>query len=119
MRRYVCWQLTELCDLSPLLSSSPDNGQSSTTIGSANHAMQAREIYHRIHPGDNCICNDARRKRRAGDEDTPVRQNEHRRGALAEARDAFLTVLDRYTLADLAKPRRRLSALFPVEPRPA
>jgi Rrf2 family transcriptional regulator, nitric oxide-sensitive transcriptional repressor len=41
------------------------------------------------------------------------------KGALAEARDAFLTVLDRYTLADLAKPRRRLSALFPVEPRPA
>jgi hypothetical protein len=73
---------------------------------------------HRIHPGDNCICNDARRKRRAGDGDTPVRQNEHRRGALAEARDAFLTVLDHYTLADLAKPRCRLSALFP-EPRPA
>ena len=41
------------------------------------------------------------------------------KGALAEARDAFLAALDRYTLADLAKPRRRLSALFPVEPRPA
>ena len=39
------------------------------------------------------------------------------KGALAEARDAFLAALDRYTLADLAKPRRRLSALFPVEPR--
>ena len=41
------------------------------------------------------------------------------KGALAEARDAFFAALDRYTLADLAKPRRRLSALFPVEPRPA
>ena len=41
------------------------------------------------------------------------------KGALAEARDAFLAALDRYTLADLAKPRRRLSALFPVEPRHA
>ena len=40
------------------------------------------------------------------------------KGALAEAR-AFLAALDRYTLADLAKPRRRLSALFPLEPRPA
>lgn len=38
---------------------------------------------------------------------------------LAEARDAFLAALDRYTLADLAKPRRRLSALFPIEPRHA
>jgi Rrf2 family nitric oxide-sensitive transcriptional repressor len=41
------------------------------------------------------------------------------KGALAEARDAFLATLDRYTLADLAKPRRKLSALFPVEVRPA
>ena len=41
------------------------------------------------------------------------------KGVLGEARDAFLAALDRYTLADLAKPRRRLSALFPVEPRPA
>lgn len=40
------------------------------------------------------------------------------KGALAEARDAFLAALDRCSLADLAKPRRRLSALFPVEPRP-
>jgi hypothetical protein len=32
------------------------------------------------------------------------------KGALAEARGTFLTVLDRYTLADVAKPRRRLSA---------
>jgi Rrf2 family transcriptional regulator, nitric oxide-sensitive transcriptional repressor len=41
------------------------------------------------------------------------------KGALAEARDAFLATLDRYTLADLAKPRRKLSILFPVEVRPA
>jgi Rrf2 family nitric oxide-sensitive transcriptional repressor len=41
------------------------------------------------------------------------------KGVLTEARDAFLTVLDRYTLADIAKPRRRLSALLPFEPRPA
>ena len=41
------------------------------------------------------------------------------KGALTEARDAFLAVLDRYTLADIAKPRRRLSALLPLEPRPA
>ena len=41
------------------------------------------------------------------------------KGALAEARDAFLAALDHYTLADLVKPRRRLSALLPVEPRPA
>jgi Rrf2 family nitric oxide-sensitive transcriptional repressor len=38
------------------------------------------------------------------------------KGALAEARDAFLAALDRYTLADLVKPRRRLSALFRDEP---
>ena len=41
------------------------------------------------------------------------------KGALAEARDAFLAALHRYTLADLAKPGRRLSALFPMEPGPA
>jgi Rrf2 family transcriptional regulator, nitric oxide-sensitive transcriptional repressor len=41
------------------------------------------------------------------------------KGVFAEARDAFWGALDRYTLADLAKPRRRLSALFSVEPRPA
>lgn len=39
------------------------------------------------------------------------------KGALAEARDAFLTVLDRYMLANLAELRRRISALFPAEPR--
>lgn len=39
------------------------------------------------------------------------------KGALAEARDAFLAALNRYTLADLVKPRRRLSALFRDEPR--
>jgi Rrf2 family nitric oxide-sensitive transcriptional repressor len=42
------------------------------------------------------------------------------KGALDEALDAFLAVLDRHTLADLARPRRRLSALFPLElARPA
>lgn len=41
------------------------------------------------------------------------------KGALAEARDAFLKVLGRYTLADIAKPWRRLFALFPLAPRPA
>ena len=34
------------------------------------------------------------------------------RDVLADARDAFLAVLDGCTLADLARPRRRLSALF-------
>jgi DNA-binding IscR family transcriptional regulator len=41
------------------------------------------------------------------------------KGELAEARGAFLAALDHYTHADLAKPRRRLSALFLVEPRHA
>jgi Rrf2 family nitric oxide-sensitive transcriptional repressor len=31
--------------------------------------------------------------------------------ALAEARDAFLAALERYTLADLIAPRRKLTAL--------
>lgn len=39
------------------------------------------------------------------------------RGALAEARDAFLETLDRHTLAGLARPRRGLSALFSIEER--
>jgi Rrf2 family nitric oxide-sensitive transcriptional repressor len=40
------------------------------------------------------------------------------RDVLGDARDAFLTVLDDCTLADLIRPRRRLSALFhPKEPR--
>lgn len=34
------------------------------------------------------------------------------KGALAEARDAFLAVLDRYTLADLLAPARSLSRLL-------
>lgn len=38
------------------------------------------------------------------------------KGALADAQDAFLTALDCYSLSDIAKPRRRLSTLFPVEP---
>ena len=37
------------------------------------------------------------------------------KGALDEALDAFLAVLDRYTLADLTKARRKLFAMFPVE----
>jgi Rrf2 family nitric oxide-sensitive transcriptional repressor len=41
------------------------------------------------------------------------------KGALVEGKDAFLAALDRYTLADLAKPRRKLSTLFSVEPRHA
>ena len=40
------------------------------------------------------------------------------KGALDEALDAFLAVLDRYTLADLVTPRRKLAALFKAEPRP-
>lgn len=40
------------------------------------------------------------------------------KGALAEARNAFLAVLDRYTLAD-TRLRRRLSALLHLEPRSA
>ena len=34
------------------------------------------------------------------------------KGALGEALDAFLAVLDGYTLADLLAPRRRLAGLF-------
>jgi Rrf2 family transcriptional regulator, nitric oxide-sensitive transcriptional repressor len=36
------------------------------------------------------------------------------KGVLHEALTMFLTVLDQYTLADLVKPRRRLSALLGV-----
>jgi Rrf2 family nitric oxide-sensitive transcriptional repressor len=40
------------------------------------------------------------------------------RDVLTDARDAFLAVLDDRTLADLARPGRRLAALFrPNEPR--
>ena len=38
--------------------------------------------------------------------------------ALAEARDAFLAALERYTLADLVAPRRKLAALLDPQPRP-
>ena len=38
--------------------------------------------------------------------------------ALAEARDAFLAALERYTLADLVAPRRKLAALLKPQPRP-
>jgi Rrf2 family nitric oxide-sensitive transcriptional repressor len=38
--------------------------------------------------------------------------------ALAGARDAFLTALERYTLADLVAPRRKLAALLNPQPRP-
>jgi Rrf2 family nitric oxide-sensitive transcriptional repressor len=41
------------------------------------------------------------------------------KGALDEALDAFLAVLDRYTLADLTTARRKLFAMFPVEARTA
>jgi Rrf2 family nitric oxide-sensitive transcriptional repressor len=37
------------------------------------------------------------------------------KGALTEARSAFLETLDGYTLADLVRPRRKLSALLAVE----
>jgi Rrf2 family nitric oxide-sensitive transcriptional repressor len=36
--------------------------------------------------------------------------------ALADATQAFLAVLDRYTLADLVKPRQQLAALFELPP---
>lgn len=36
--------------------------------------------------------------------------------ALREALDAFLAVLDRYTLADLVAPRQRLAALLRLDP---
>jgi Rrf2 family nitric oxide-sensitive transcriptional repressor len=38
--------------------------------------------------------------------------------ALSEALAAFLAVLDRYTLADLVAPRRRLAALLGIAPLP-
>jgi Rrf2 family nitric oxide-sensitive transcriptional repressor len=40
------------------------------------------------------------------------------KGVLAQARDAFLAVLDRYTLADLVTPGRELATLLDVQPRP-
>lgn len=39
------------------------------------------------------------------------------KGALSEARDAFLAVLDRHTLADLLAPARPLAKLLAVPPR--
>jgi Rrf2 family transcriptional regulator, nitric oxide-sensitive transcriptional repressor len=41
------------------------------------------------------------------------------RGVLDEATQAFLAVLDGYTLADLIKPRKALSSLLLFEPRAA
>jgi Rrf2 family nitric oxide-sensitive transcriptional repressor len=38
--------------------------------------------------------------------------------ALADARDAFVASLERYTLADLVTPRRKLTALLELEARP-
>ena len=35
-----------------------------------------------------------------------------------QALDAFLDVLDHYTLADLVTPRRKLAALLKAKPRP-
>ena len=40
------------------------------------------------------------------------------KGALDEALDAFLAVLDRYTLADLVRPQRKLATLLNVQPGP-
>jgi Rrf2 family nitric oxide-sensitive transcriptional repressor len=40
------------------------------------------------------------------------------KGALGEARDAFLAVLERYTLADLVASRRKLAVLLEHEARP-
>ena len=40
------------------------------------------------------------------------------RDALTDARDAFLAALERYTLADLVAPRRKLVALLNPQPRP-
>lgn len=39
------------------------------------------------------------------------------RGALSEARDAFLTALDQYTLADLARPRAALQNFLALKPK--
>jgi Rrf2 family nitric oxide-sensitive transcriptional repressor len=39
------------------------------------------------------------------------------RGALSEARDAFLWALDQYTLADLVRPRAPLQKLLSFKPR--
>jgi Rrf2 family nitric oxide-sensitive transcriptional repressor len=38
--------------------------------------------------------------------------------SLDQARGAFLAVLDRYTLADLVRPRRKLATLLNVQPGP-
>jgi Rrf2 family nitric oxide-sensitive transcriptional repressor len=38
--------------------------------------------------------------------------------SLDQARGAFLAVLDRYTLADLVRPRRKLATLLNVQPEP-
>ncbi|MBI3704454.1 MAG: Rrf2 family transcriptional regulator, partial [Rhizobiales bacterium] len=38
------------------------------------------------------------------------------RGVLAEARDAFLAVLDKHTLADLVRPRMPLQKLLSTPP---
>lgn len=40
------------------------------------------------------------------------------RHAIEQARDAFLAVLDRYTLADLIRPRGQLSSLLKINPEP-
>ncbi len=39
------------------------------------------------------------------------------KGVLAEARDAFLTVLDRHTLADLIRPRASLQKFLTLKPK--
>lgn len=40
------------------------------------------------------------------------------RHAIEQARDAFLAVLDRYTLADLIRPRAPLRGLLQIDPEP-
>lgn len=48
----------------------------------------------------------------AGHSDCPIESACRLKGILAEARDAFLAVVDRYTLADLVRQRRRLMPLL-------
>ena len=40
------------------------------------------------------------------------------KGVLAQARDAFLAVLDRVTLAELVAPQRKLATLLDIKPKP-
>jgi Rrf2 family nitric oxide-sensitive transcriptional repressor len=53
-----------------------------------------------------------------GEEYCRIRQCCVLRGALPEATSAFLASLDRYTLADLIRPRHALARLLGIEARP-